>query len=176
MEITISLPDKVFANVVNLASKTHRRVDEIIAEKVEREFSSETSELEKPLAGCSDAEVLGIANMKMSEAENRRMSELIDKQREEAITPFEKNESDASVSGVLVWNLRKAQGIYKAARRGLIKVLIMNRTFNTNVKAKKQPCFRAAARRPDIKLFLKTTRKAARYKARRRWFEISEGG
>jgi hypothetical protein len=33
MEITISLPDKVFADVSNPASKTHRRVDEIVAGK-----------------------------------------------------------------------------------------------------------------------------------------------
>ena len=39
MEITISLPDKVFANVANLASETHRRIDEVIVEKIEREFS-----------------------------------------------------------------------------------------------------------------------------------------
>ncbi len=121
MEITISLPDKVFANVANLASKTHRRVDEIIAEKVEREFSSETSELERPLAGCSDAEVLAVANMKMSEAENKRMSELLDKQREETITPLERNELDALFRVFQFGNLRKSQGIYEAVQRGLIK-------------------------------------------------------
>lgn len=121
MEITISLPDKVFANVANLASKTHRRVDEVIAEKVERDFSSDTSELERPLAGCSDAEVLAVANMKMSEAENARMSELLDKQREETITPLERNELDALFRVFQFGNLRKSQGIYEAVQRGLIK-------------------------------------------------------
>jgi hypothetical protein len=38
---------------------------------------------------------LAVANIKMSEAENKRMSELPDKQREETITPLERNESDA---------------------------------------------------------------------------------
>ena len=121
MEVTISLPDKVFAKVANLASKTHRRVDEIIAEKVERDFSSDTSELERPLAGCSDAEVLAVANMKMSEAENKRMSELLDKQREETITPLERNELDALFRVFQFGNLRKSQGIYEAVQRGLIK-------------------------------------------------------
>ena len=41
MEVTISLPDKVFANLANLASKTHRRVDEVIVEKIECDFSSD---------------------------------------------------------------------------------------------------------------------------------------
>ncbi len=121
MEVTISLPEHIFANVANLASKTHRRVDEVIAEKVERDFSSDTSELERPLAGCSDAEVLAVANMKMSEAENKRMSELLDKQREETITPLERNELDALFRVFQFGNLRKAQGIYEAVQRDLIK-------------------------------------------------------
>lgn len=121
MEVTISLPEKVFANVKNFASKTHRRIDEVIVEKIEREFSVDTEELERPLANCSDEEALALANMKMSEAENRRMSELSDKQREETISPLERNELDALFRVYQVGNLRKSQGIYEAVKRGLIK-------------------------------------------------------
>ncbi len=119
MEVTISLPDKVFANVKNLASKTKRRVDEIIAEKIEREFSAD--ELERPLEDCSDEEVLALANMKMSEIEDRHMSKLLDKQREKTISSLEKNELDALFRVYQVGNLRKSQGIVEAVQRGLIK-------------------------------------------------------
>jgi hypothetical protein len=118
MEITISLPDKIFANVANFASKTHRRIDEIIVEKIERDFSPET---ERPLLNCTNDEVLALANMKMSEAENNRLSELFDNQREEAISPLERNELDALMRVYEVGNLRKAQGIIEAVQRGLIK-------------------------------------------------------
>ena len=67
MEVTISLPDKVFANVANLASKTHRRVDEIIVEKIEREFSLDVEDLEKQIAVCSDREVVELSNLQMLE-------------------------------------------------------------------------------------------------------------
>lgn len=121
MEVTISLPEKVFANVKSFASKTHRRIDEVIVEKIEREFPVDTEELDRPLADCSDEEVLALANMKMSEAENRRMSELSEKQREETISPLERNELDALFRVYQVGNLRKSQGIYEAVKRGLIK-------------------------------------------------------
>ena len=75
----------------------------------------------RPLADCSDSEVLGLANMKMSEAENNRMSELLDKQSEATITSLEKNELDALLRVYQVGNLRKSQGIYEAVQRGLIK-------------------------------------------------------
>jgi hypothetical protein len=121
MEITISLPDNVFANVANLASKTHRRVDEVIAEKVEREFSSETGELERPLADCSDAEVLAVANMKMSKAQAKRQSELLYKNQADTITPLERNELESLLLVYQHGNLRKSQGIAEAVLRGLIK-------------------------------------------------------
>jgi hypothetical protein len=118
MEITISLSDKIFANVANFASKTHRRVDEIIVEKIERDFSPE---IERPLLNCTNDEVLALANIKMSEAENNRLSELFDNQREEVISPLERNELDALMRVYEVGNLRKAQGIVEAVQRGLIK-------------------------------------------------------
>jgi hypothetical protein len=117
MEVTISLPDQVFANVASVANKTHRRVDEFLAEKIVRDYSVE----ERPLANCSDEEILAIANMKMSKKENTRMSELLDKQREETITPLERNELDAMFRVFQVGNLRKSQGIAEAVQRGLIK-------------------------------------------------------
>lgn len=60
MEITISLPEKVFANLSNLANKSHRRIDEVIAEKIERDFAIDTDELEQQIAVCSDAEILNL--------------------------------------------------------------------------------------------------------------------
>lgn len=57
----------------------------------------------------------------MSAAENKRLSELLDKQREETITPLERNELEALLRVYQVGNLHKAQGIAEAVERGLLK-------------------------------------------------------
>ncbi len=121
MEITVKLPESLYEGVSNLAKTKKKSVGEIIKNAVKKAIAEESKTLERPLVGCSDEEVLAIANMKMSETENKRMSELLDKQREETITPLERNELDAMFRVFQYGNLRKSQGIYEAFQRGLIK-------------------------------------------------------
>jgi predicted transcriptional regulator len=120
MEISIKLPDSLYRGVTHLAKTKKKSVSEIIKNAVKKSVAEETEILDRPLTGCSDEEVLALANLKMSEAENRRMSELLDKQREETITPLERNELDALFRVFQFGNLRKAEGIYEAVQRGLI--------------------------------------------------------
>lgn len=121
MEVSVKLPNTLYEGVSNLAKTKKKSVGEIIKGAVKKVVAEEAEILERPLADCSDAEVLAVANMKMSEKENKRVSELSDKQREETITPLERNELDALFRVFQVGNLRKSQGIYEAVLRGLIK-------------------------------------------------------
>ena len=59
--------------------------------------------------------------MKMAEAENKRMSELLYKNQADTLTPLERNEMESMVFVYQVGNLRKAQGIAEAVLRGLLK-------------------------------------------------------
>ncbi len=125
MEVTISLPDNVFANVANVASKTHRRVDEVIAEKIERDFSSDidfqeqAKIIEQSINFCSDEEVLELANLQMPEDEH--LNYLFEKNRESVLTKKEQAELTKAVEFSRLNDLRKAFGIIEAQRRGLIK-------------------------------------------------------
>lgn len=121
MEISVKLPNNLYQDVANLAKAKKKSVGEIIKGAVKKVVAEEAEILERPLADCSDAEVLAVANMKMSEKENRRLSELSDKQREGTITPLERNELDVLFRVFQVGNLRKSQAIYEAVQRGLIK-------------------------------------------------------
>ena len=121
MEISVKLPNNLYQGVSHLAEVKKKSVAEIIKNALRKAVAEDAESLERPLADCSDAEVLALANMKMSEAENARMSELLEKQREETITPLERNELDALFRVYQVGNLRKSQGIYEAVQRSLIK-------------------------------------------------------
>ena len=121
MEISIKLPNNLYQTVSALAQAKKKSVAEIIKNAVRKAVNEDAETLERPLADCSDSEVLALARMKMSAGENQRMSELLAWQSEETITPLERNELDALIRVYQVGNLRKAQGISEALQRGLIK-------------------------------------------------------
>lgn len=121
MEISVKLPDNLYQHVSALAQAEKKSVAEIINNAVCKAVLEAAETLERPLADCSDEEVLTLARMTMSAAENKRLSELLDKQREETITPLERNELEALLRVYQVGNLHKAQGIAEAVERGLLK-------------------------------------------------------
>lgn len=121
MEISVKLPDNLYQHVSALAQAKKKSVAEIISYAVRQAVLEAAETLERPLADCSDEEVLALARMTMSAAENKRLSELLGKQREDSITPLERNELAALLRVYQVGNLRKAQGVAEAGARGLLK-------------------------------------------------------
>ena len=121
MEVSVKLPNSLYQGVSHLAESKKKSVSEIIKNAVQKAVAEDSETLERPLADCSDEEVLALANMKMSETENFKMSDLLKKQREEIITPLERNELAVLFRVYQVGNLRKSQGIVEAVLRDLIK-------------------------------------------------------
>lgn len=119
MEVTISLPEKVFANLSNFADKSHRRIDEVIAEKIERDFAIDTAELEKQIAVCSDKEVLELAEITMSAAQDARLSDLLGKQNEGNLNADEQKEMWQLMEISRLATLKKAYALREISRRGL---------------------------------------------------------
>ena len=121
MEISVKLPNSLYEGVSNLAKTKKKSVGEIIKNSLKTTLAQEAETLARPLVGCSDAEVLAIANLKMAKKENKRMSELLYKNQADTLTPLERNEMESMVFVYQVGNLRKSQGIAEAVLRGLIK-------------------------------------------------------
>ncbi|GEM_PF-7057380 len=119
MEITVSLPDNVFVNVTNLASRTHQRVDELIAEKIERDFSLDVVQMEKQIAVCSDKEAVELSNLQMPDKEDRRLSFLLEKQGREVLTKTEQKELWKLMELNRLTTLKKAFALREVSRRGL---------------------------------------------------------
>jgi hypothetical protein len=119
MEVTINLSDGVYANVASLASKMLRRVDEVIAEKIEREFSFDASELEKQIFACSDKEIVKLAKIQMPKKEDSRLSFLLQKQGERDLTISEQKQLWRLMELNRLTTLRKAFALRELTRRGL---------------------------------------------------------
>lgn len=121
MEISVKLPNNLYEDVSNIARAKKKSVAEFVKNAVKKAVAEESGVLERPLADCSDAEVLTIANLKMSQEQSKRQSELLYKNQADTLTPLERNELESMLLVYEVGNLRKSQGIAEAVLRGLIK-------------------------------------------------------
>ena len=118
MEVTITLAENVYHDFQQLAEKSSRRVDEVIAEKVQATALVDAEE--DLLATRSDEEILALANLKLPKAQARRVSQLVDRQQSGLMTSAEKVELDIYTELYQIGNLRKARGIVEAVKRGLV--------------------------------------------------------
>ncbi len=119
MEVTISLPEQIFANLSSVASKSHRRIDEIIVEKIEREFSIDTEDLERQITFCSDKELFELAEIKMPAKQDSRLSNLLEKQNERDLTLSEQTEMWKLMDINRLTTLKKAFALREISQRNL---------------------------------------------------------
>ena len=120
MEISVKLPNNLYQDVSAIAQAKKKSVAQIIRSAVRTVVVEEAETLERPLADCSDEEVLALANMKMPKDQADRQSELLYKNQANTLTPLERNELEAFLSVYQMGNLRKSQGIAEAVLRRLI--------------------------------------------------------
>ena len=119
MEVTINLPERVFANLSNAASKSHRRIDEVIAEKIERDFAIDAEDLGKQIAACSDEEVLKLAEIQMPPKQDARLNHLLNQQNEGNLSDDEQNEMWQLMDLNRLTTLKKAFALRELSRRDL---------------------------------------------------------
>lgn len=119
MEVTINLPDRIFANLSSAASKSSRRIDEVIVEKIERDFAIDAGELEKQISFCSDEEIFELAELKMQLEQDERLSFLLEKQGERDLTTAEQKQLWELMESNRLTTLKKAFALREMARRGL---------------------------------------------------------
>ena len=119
MEVTINLPDKIFANVSSVASKSHRRIDEVIVEKIEREFAVDAEDLANQIAFCSDKEILELTELQIPPKQDHRLSNLLQKQGAQDLTANEQKELWNLMELNRLTTLKKAFALREISRRDL---------------------------------------------------------
>lgn len=120
MEVTLNLPENVYRNFSKLAEQKHRRVEEIITDKLQDDFSADIADYEETVSGWTDEDVLALAKLKLPKEQAERMSKLSDKMQRGKISKVEENELEIYLEIYNNANLRKAHGIAEAVKRGLI--------------------------------------------------------
>jgi hypothetical protein len=120
MEVTLNLPENIYRNFTKLAEKKHRRIEEIITDKLQNNYSFDENDFEETVANLSDEEVLALANLKLPKEFSNRISELSDRVQRGIINKSEENELAVYTEMCQISTLRKAYGISEAVKRKLI--------------------------------------------------------
>lgn len=124
-EIMVSLPDEVYQRAERLAQLTGRDVTDILAMTIECSLPQLKSQPEtvKPVATLSDEEVITLATMQMEPRQSKRLSLLLERQREGGLTGEERTELQALLQYAQERLLRKAQALQVAVQRGRMEPL-----------------------------------------------------
>lgn len=120
MEVTLNLPENIYRNYTELAEKKHRRIEEVIADKLRDDFSADIADYEETVAGWTDDAVLALAKLKIPKEQSERMSVLLDRLDEGVLDDAEERELEIYTELQQISTLRKAYGIAEAVKRKLI--------------------------------------------------------
>lgn len=120
-QITLELPNEVLNRVERLATLARRDVKEVLAEAVALALPPlDVVFGESPPASVmSDVEVLRLADLRLAPAQDRRLSQLLEKQQAGTLTEPERSELLTLMQVYEVNLLWQAEALAEAVRRGL---------------------------------------------------------
>jgi hypothetical protein len=119
--ITLELPDEVWTRAERLATLAHRDVTEVLAEAVSAALPLVDIEPERrlPVSELSDDEVLKLADLRLTPAQDERLSYLLERQQAETLIGSERTELLALMQVYEANLLRQAEALAEAVRRRL---------------------------------------------------------
>ncbi|HVO71042.1 MAG TPA: hypothetical protein VMT24_13410 [Aggregatilineaceae bacterium] len=120
-QVTLSLPDETYRRAERLARLTGRQVNDVLADTIHISLQplGPQAPTGKPVAEMSDAEVLAVADSQMDVTQDRRFSDLLNKQQAGTLADNEQPELLALMQVYQEGLLRKAQALKEAVHRGL---------------------------------------------------------
>lgn len=120
-QITLTLPESVLQRAERLAQRMGRPVDEVLVQVIASSLSplGEETDTLRPIDEWTEKEVLAAADLQMSEEDDRRLSDLLNRQQARSLTSSEHAELAARMLAYQDGLLQKAQGLREAVRRGL---------------------------------------------------------
>lgn len=116
-QITIQVSDQVARHAATVASQTHRRIEDVLAEWLE----SLVNEL--PVESLSDTELLELTELQLSDEQQAALSELLERNRENSLNGQDRRHLDELMRVYEHGLLRKSQALRVAVQRGLLEPL-----------------------------------------------------
>ena len=120
-QVTVTLPDELYEQASRWAAITRRDLPETIADVLSIALTPmhAASGLEKPVSSLSDKDVLALSKTQIKPVQGRRLSALLEKQREDALDEKERPELLALMQVYNQLWIRQSEALAEAVRRGL---------------------------------------------------------
>ena len=124
-QITMDLPDEVYARASRLASLTQRKLSDVVVDTLRLTLPTlvQSPIDEVSVHKLSNEIILQWTQLEMESKEDKRMSYLLDRQQKGILSEVERMELARLMQIYQDGLLRKAQGLAEAVRRGLISSL-----------------------------------------------------
>ncbi len=122
-QVTLMLPDDVYASALHLAQLTHREVADVLSDLLTLALPplSANPETPPPLASLGDAAVLSLTTLELPAEQDLRLSSLLARQQAGTLTDADRRELASLMQSYQEGLLRKGQALEEAVRRGLLK-------------------------------------------------------
>jgi hypothetical protein len=119
--VMVTLQDDVYRRVERLAQLTSREVADLLADTITLALQplAVSAESVPAVTALSDEDVLGLTELQMAPEQDRRLSVLLQKQQERALSVAEQTELLLLMQVYQEGVLRKAQALREAVQRGL---------------------------------------------------------
>src|SRR5262245_11400327 len=112
-QITIEVSDQVVRHAAHVAAQTQRRIEEVLADWLERAIT------EIPVEELSDAEVLALTDLSLTAEQQTLLRDLLTRNREETLDAEGRRQLGSLMHIYEHGLLRKAQALRVAVQRGL---------------------------------------------------------
>ena len=121
-QVRLDLPDRLAKQVHEVAALTQRKLEDVLIEWLDRGSTEEpamVSDRPEVIVTLSDAQILNLCDLQMSESEQTQMSLLLGKQRERELQSGELEKLDGLLQVYRRGMVRKAEAWKVAVDRGL---------------------------------------------------------
>lgn len=124
-QITITLPNEVYRRAERFALLANRDLATVLADTISLSIPPVSSQAEtlEPITALSDEEVMALTELHLQPEQDRRLSELLDRQQAGLLTEVERPELQALMQIYQEGLLRKAAALSEAVQRKLMNSL-----------------------------------------------------
>lgn len=124
MQVVVNLPEETYRRAKRLAQLTRRDVGDVLADTLALSLPSLAEGKAAPVQEMTDEQVLALAELRMSDADDERLSELLDGQQADDLTDDERSELARLMQRYQEGLLLKSEALAEAVARKLIPPLV----------------------------------------------------